>query len=165
MDYSNFNFGLSAIYVLLVFISIVKNGMCRDIMCSTNRFKLLLLGFLISILVLMFLCSCGEHHNSTYCIFFVGFVPFLIFYYCLHLVTKTCEGLKKLFQGKKFDEMLSLFFMFNYIPTFIAIIKMIADGNIITGMHEHESHIFIVTMFLLIDLLSSFFDDNQQSKK
>lgn len=162
MDYSKFLFGLSGLYLLLIIISVVKNGKCKSIFCPSSRFKLVLLGLLISIIFLMFLCNCGEHHNSTYCIFFVGFIPILIFYYCLHLVTKTFEGLKKLFQGKKFDEMLSLFFLFPYVPTFVAIFKMMIDGNIVTGIHEHESHIFIVTMFLLLDLLSSFFENNQQ---
>ena len=165
MDYSNFTFGLSALYVLLVFISIVKNGVCKAIMCSTNRFKLLLFGLLINILVLMFLCSWSNHHNSSYCVSVVGFVPLLILYYCWHLVSKTFGGLKKLLQGKKFDEMLSLFYLFPYVPTFVAIFSMMVNGNIFTEIHEHESHIFIVTMFLLLDLLSSFFDDNQQDNK
>lgn len=164
MDYSNLYFSLSVLYILLIIFSIVKNKKCKIVFCESSRFKLLLLGLLISILILMFLCNCGCHHNSTFCVFFVGFVPLLILYYCLHLITKTIGGLKKLLQGKKFDEILSLFFLFPYVPTFVAIFKMIANGSIMSGIHEHESHIFIVTMFLLLDLLSSFFENNEQNK-
>ena len=165
MEYSNFYFGLSALYILLILFSMVKNRKCKIVFCESSRFKLLLVGFLISILLLMFLCNCGSHLNSTYCVFFVGFAPLLILYYCLHLVTKTIVGLKKLLQGNKFDEMLSLFFLFPYVPTFVTIFKMLVSGNIITGIHEHESHIFIVTMFLLLDLLSSFFEENKKDKE
>jgi hypothetical protein len=161
MDYSLFYFGLSALYMLFILFSIVKNRKCKAIICASSRFKLLLLGLLISILLLMFLCSQTEHCNGTYCIFFVGFVPLLIFYYCLHLVIKTVGGLKKLLKGEEFDEMLSLFFLFPYVPTFVEIFKMLINGNIITGIHQHETHIFIVTMFLLLDLLSSFFENSQ----
>jgi hypothetical protein len=150
MDYSNFQFALSALYALLIFISIIKNGMAKAILCSTNRFKFLLLGLLTSILCLMFLCDYSGHRNSTYCVFFIGFVPVLIFYYCVHLVTKSVNGLKKLFQGKKFDDILMLFLMFSYLPTFIAIVKMIMAGN---------------TMFLLIDVLGSFFEDDSNKNK
>jgi hypothetical protein len=164
MDYSNLYFGLSVLYIVLAFFSIVKNRKCKTVFCKNSRFKLLLLGLLMSILSLMFLCNYGNHHDSTYCLFFVGFVPLLMLYYCLHLVTKTFVGLMKLLQGKKFDEMLSLFFLFSYVPTFGAILKMIATGNIMAGIHEHESHIFIVTIFLLLDLLSSFFESSKQDK-
>ena len=64
--------------------------------------------------------------------------------------------------GKNLDELISLFFLFPYVPTFVEILKIIIKGNIISGIHQHEAHIFIVTMFLLLDLLSSFFEDNQQ---
>jgi len=165
MNFSNLYFGLSAIYMLLAIFSIVKHGKCKAIICSTNRFKLLLLGLIISIIVLMFLCSMCEHCNRTYCVFFVGFVPLLILYYCINLLTKTYQGLIKLLQGKKFDGMLSLFFLFPYIPTFVAIFKMMIHGNIITGIHEYESHIFIVTMFILLDLLSSFLTISNRTKK
>lgn len=165
MDYSNIYFGFSALYMVLITFSVVKHGKCKSIACANSRFKLVLLGLLISIIVLMFLCSLCEHCNGTYCVFFVGFVPLLILYYCIHLLTKTYQGLMQLLQGKPFPEMLSLFFLFPYVPTFVSIFKMMVNGTIITGIHEHESHIFIVTMFLLLDLLSSFFEDDQQNKK
>jgi hypothetical protein len=161
MAYSNLYFVLSALYILLIIFSIVKNGKCKAIICANGRFKLLLFGLLISIIVLMFLCSQCQHGNRTYCVFFVGFIPLLILYYWLHLVTKTYQGLVKLFQGKKFDEILLVFFLFPYVPSFVAIFKMLVSGTIITGIHEFESHIFIVTMFLLVDLLSSYFEDKK----
>jgi hypothetical protein len=63
--------------------------------------------------------------------------------------------------GEKFDDILSLFFLLPYIPTFVSVFKMMANHTIIIGIHQYEPHIFIVTMFLLLDLLSSFFDAGQ----
>ena len=161
MNYSNLYFGVSALYLLLIIFSFFKNKRGKIIFCGRSRFKLLLLGFLIFILIFMFLCNNSAKCNSTYCIFFMGFIPFLILYYCFHLITKTFEGFKKLLQGKHFDELLSIFFLIPFVPTFLSILQTVTTGDIILKIQANETQIFIVTMFLILDLLSSFFEENQ----
>lgn len=162
MDFSNCYFGFSALYLILIAFSIIKHGKWNIVVCANNRFKLVLLGLLLNIIILMVLCAACKHCNGTYCLFFIGSVPLLILYYCLHLLTRTYQGVVQLLHGKKFPDMLSLFFLFPYVPTFVSIFKMMVSGALVTGIHEYESHIFIVTMYLLLDLLSSFFEDTSK---
>lgn len=158
MENQKIYFAISALFIFLAIITILKNNMLKVVFSTTNRYILILMAFLLNILVLMFLCSSSQHCNASYCIFFVGFVPFLIFYYCLHLIIKTINGTRNLLQGKEF-ELLSLFFLIPYVPTFLEITQQIFGGNIYSEIHKYEIHIFIVTNYLLFDILSSLFKD------